>query len=655
MDNNPRYIHETVLKDVIELVSDYVKDPDKLLTKFGQSRIDNNDGIGYMRNIARSSRGLTLEFPVIVSDMVQVDNAVMVSKAIERKAVAMLQMLFSAISITNAKDAISYIKKFHTNLTTDGNIGVDDFVDLVDGMAANEAFHVDEKQFKAVLEDFKNCTNYYLADSIRDKSLNEYSVDMDSMTVHDYPVKNEDAASKIFKGIKKIRFANKIDNMAKTSKEKYANTNMAEEGQVVTQVDSSDTGKNDASTTSRDTNTDKQDNYPGFIDRKKAQLKSWGHNQVAATKQALGGHFMRAYDTAHGIGPAAKTANDYLGVSHANEEYDFDNYDDEIAFYEDYVANNLDDDDDEILTEGIATHIGGHFAKRAGKYVMKKAGHAAGSAAAGAIGKQILSTAGKYVEGRMNKSKREYDPGNNAGDLKDYSDYLKNRRSQFTDQQFSTDIKKANEMVPSMMVIQFTSVGADGQTIPIDTTAVIGVKARLHYVTSKDMMDRIATKNEDKNGLFNFIKATTRQISFWKDFVFAIDKAKLNAIASSGRGTSSPIWRLLENRALRSKIRRWTGSINDAAAISTLVITRDEAEYLKKEYNLDLSRPGAVYPIMNAYNIMCFVIVDEPLERIDFLFDDGTNQYETLSFMHLEREDGGGQYKKIINLLAKSR
>ena len=616
MDNNPKYIHETVLKDVIELVSDYVKDPDKLLTKFGQSRISNSEGIGYMRNIARSSRGLTLEFPVIVSDMVAVENAVMVSKAIERKAVAMLQMLFSAVSITNAKDAISYIKKFHTNLTTDGNIGVDDFVDLVDGMAANEAFHVDKEQFDAVLEDFKRCTNYYLVDHISDKSLNEYSVNMNTMTVNNYPV-------------------------------------IVKEGEVVTQVSNSADNANAPSQQHSSSNND--DNYPGFFSRRLAGLKAYGHNQLAATKQALGGHFMRAYDTAHGIGTAAKTANDYLGISHANEDYDFDTYDDEIAFYEDYIADNADDTDDDIITEGIISNVGGHALKRAGKYVMKKAGHAAGSAAAGAIGRQILATGGRYVEGRLNKQKKEYDGGNNAGDLKDFSDYLKNRRSQFTDQQFSTDIKKANEMVPSMMVVQFTYVGDNGQTVPVDTTAVIGVKARLHYVTSKDMMDRIVTKNEDKNGLFNFIKATTRQISFWKDFVFAIDKAKLNAIASSGRGTSSPIWRLLENRALRSKIRRWTGSVNDAAAISTLVITKDESEYLKKEYNLDLSRPGSVYPIMNAYNIMCFVIVDEPLERIDFLYDDGTNQYETLSFMHLEREDNGGQYKKIINLLAKSR
>lgn len=613
MDNNPKYIHETVLKDVIELVSDYVKDPDKLLTKFGQSRISNSEGIGYMRNIARSSRGLTLEFPVIVSDMVAVENAVMVSKAIERKAVAMLQMLFSAVSITNAKDAISYIKKFHTNLTTDGNIGVDDFVDLVDGMAANEAFHVDKEQFDAVLEDFKRCTNYYLVDHISDKSLNEYSVNMNTMTVNDYPV-------------------------------------IVKEGEVVTQVSNSADSANAPS----QQGDNKQDNYPGFLSRQGARLKAYGHNQLAAAKQALGGHFMRAYDTSNGVGTAAKTANDYLGISHANEDYDFDTYDDEIAFYEDYIADNAEDSDDDIITEGIVTGVAKHVAKRVGAAALDGLDRNKG-AILGSIGKQILSTGGKYVEGRMNKTKKEYDGGNNAGDLKDFSDYLKNKRNQFTDQQFSTDIKKANEMVPSMMVVQFTYVGDNGQTIPVDTTAVIGVKARLHYVTSKDMMDRIVTKNEDKNGLFNFIKATTRQISFWKDFVFAIDKAKLNAIASSGRGTSSPIWRLLENRALRSKIRRWTGSVNDAAAISTIVITKDESEYLKKEYNLDLSRPGSTYPIMNAYNIMCFVIVDEPLERIDFLFDDGTNQYETLSFMHLEREDNGGQYKKIINLLAKSR
>jgi hypothetical protein len=49
---------------------------------------------------------------------------------------------------------------------------------------------------------------------------------------------------------------------------------------------------------------------------------------------------------------------------------------------------------------------------------------------------------------------------------------------------------------------------------------------------------------------------------------------------------------------------------------------------------------------------MCAVIVDDVAERVDFLYDDGEKQFETLSFMSLEREDSNGQLKKVINVLA---
>lgn len=219
--------------------------------------------------------------------------------------------------------------------------------------------------------------------------------------------------------------------------------------------------------------------------------------------------------------------------------------------------------------------------------------------------------------------------------------------------QMSTDIKKANELVPTMMLIKFYRVDK-GTSAPIPMTAVIGVKAKLQYVTTNDMMNRIVLKNKDKNGLFNFLKATTREISFWKDFVFALDRAKIDAISSSGRGSSNKIWKMLERRSLKSRINRFTGLLNDASAITTLVISQETAETLKKEYQLNIFNPSVILPIMDSYNIMGFVVVDGINERAGFLFDDTSKSFEVISFTHLEREENTN-YKKVINLLAKSK
>ena len=203
-----------------------------------------------------------------------------------------------------------------------------------------------------------------------------------------------------------------------------------------------------------------------------------------------------------------------------------------------------------------------------------------------------------------------------------------------------------------MMIINFVSTKGD---TPISSTAIIGVKARLQYVSSSDMMERLVSKNEDKNGLFSFIKATTGQVSFWKDFVFAIKKAKVDSVATSGKGSSSPVWKMLEHRAIMSKFRRWTGSVNDAAAITSLVFSKEEADYLKKYERMDIMRSHTAHTIMNAYNIMALIVVDENTEKVNFLYDDGSGSYETMSFSHLERQGNGadGAYKKVINLLTK--
>nr|DAE82424.1 MAG TPA: hypothetical protein [Caudoviricetes sp.] len=457
--NNPKYIHETVLRDIVTMLTDLADD------SFGVADITDNfkQSKTSYKNIAKASRDLTLTFPVIVTEQISVETASMIAKAIERKAVTMLQMLFSAITITNAEDAISYLKKFHTNLDTDGNLGIDDVIGFANSISAEESTGIevnDQAAFQEAVKSFEKFRDYFLDESYgSSRPLSDYRVDMSH-------------------------------------------------GMRVSKVKS--------------------------------------------------------------------------------------------------------------ITEAPDIHV---------QPVLVPAG----------------SSASKSV-----KSSDRYTSAKNKADAEAKTqDILRN-------QTFVTDIKKANELVPSMMVINYISKGNSGSNA-IATSAVIGVKARLQYVYSDDMLDRIIIKNDDKNGLFNFLKATTGQISFWKDFIFAIDRAKLDSLSTSSKGKSSPIWKLLEHRAIKSRIRRWTGTVNDASAITTLVISKEEADWLKKEEHIDIMRPNVVYSVMNAYNIMCFIVVDEALEKVHFLFDDGTTAYETVSFSHLEREANDGQYKKIINLLSKSR
>lgn len=422
---NANRIHETVIRDIVDVISD-VKKSDEIKGIM-------NRGTSF-RSAAQASSNFTLVFPTICSTNISIDNASMVSKATERKAVSMLQILFTAISISDSSNAVEYLKNFHTNLDMNGSdITVDGFMDALDKYIINqEGVQITDRElYEAVKQDLRNLS-YVLPESVSEHGLDKFRIYPQSL---------------------------------------YGNTS------IVNEADSD-------------------------------QLK----------------------------------------------------------------------------------------------------------------------------------------------DLSNITDVRKKRQDMLANQLLDSDVKKANELVPTTMIVNFVSTET-GQPIP--GQMIIGVKAKLYPVSSTDLMNRMRTKNDDNNGMLKFIKATTREISFMRDFIFAIDKAKLDALSQSKKGSSSKLWKILERRALKSKFRRTLGQINDASAISTVVISQEEVEYLKKEDGIDVENPRVIRPIMEAYNLMGFCIIDESMEVAKFIYDSGDDIYENVSFSHLERETSDGGYKKVINLMTQ--
>lgn len=242
-----------------------------------------------------------------------------------------------------------------------------------------------------------------------------------------------------------------------------------------------------------------------------------------------------------------------------------------------------------------------------------------------------------------------------AATLKDKNATLKDKADIISKQIVTTDIKKANEATPSLMIINFVTQ-ADGRDNEIVNTAVIGVKCVIHYVPSSEMMNRMVLKNTDRRGLLNFIRATTGEIQFFRDFLFAIDRAKIDAVAKTSKGSNSRIWKMLEIRANRAKMNTTARADNaSCAAITMLVLSKAEVDIIKQSYRLDLSKASTMLSVMKGYNFIGVAVIDEVNEKVDFLYDDGTKNFETISFMSLEREQGAGEYKKMINTLVKGR
>lgn len=210
-------------------------------------------------------------------------------------------------------------------------------------------------------------------------------------------------------------------------------------------------------------------------------------------------------------------------------------------------------------------------------------------------------------------------------------------------------IDKANQQMPLMMKVNFISK-ATGR--PITTSAYLGIKCKLFDVSGLDIVQRIVSKNSSAISLFNFIRATSQEIGFWRDFVFALSKAKVDAISNARNGSSSKMWKALEQRATKSKLNQFFRQKNDATAITSLLVTTDEVEELKKNNDIDLSRSNVARKIMSDYNLLCIGIVDETTESVALIFDTGDDEYELVRFKSLKKEKDMDA-KQIVNLLTK--
>ena len=438
MNTDCNTIHETVIKDIVDVITD-VKDAEGI-KGFLKGRSSS------FRSIASASENLTLVFPVICTTNMDISTASMVSKALERKYVTMLQLLFSSIAYSDVDNVNDYISKFHTNIKLDNNFNMDELLDISDKLIKDESATENSKRLmdnminEALIKDRDKYKNKYLPSNVSEHAINDYKI---------------------------------------------------------------------------------MNNF-------------YGENTILLN------------DNSESIEEARSASSAYRDM---------------------------------------------------------------------------------------------------AGGLKDVYDM---HNKQIVD----TDIKKANELIPTSMVVNFVTLAGDN---PIYSSAVVGVKAKLYPADSMEIVDRIISKHTDNHALNKFVRATTREISFFKDFLFAIDKAKFDAKSSADKSPTGKMWRVLERRSKKSKVRRMLGSKNDASAITALVISQQDAEEIKKRANINIDNAAVARKIMESYNLIAFVIVDEVNEYARFLFDSGDDNFETLSFSSLERESSDSTYKKVVNLMTKMK
>jgi hypothetical protein len=172
----------------------------------------------------------------------------------------------------------------------------------------------------------------------------------------------------------------------------------------------------------------------------------------------------------------------------------------------------------------------------------------------------------------------------------------------------------------------------------------------MHPVTSEEMVTNVVGACKNNSKIFNFIRWTTGEISFFKDFLLNMQEIKDDVFnRSSG---SSAWWITLKRRRALAKIKNLTFTPGHLLPNATLVMSIDETEFIKSEYGFDLMDTSFADKVMKQYFLLSLVIVDNSSMIAHFLFD-GQTSYQTYTFGALEKENTGKtdikEVMKIIN------
>ena len=218
-------------------------------------------------------------------------------------------------------------------------------------------------------------------------------------------------------------------------------------------------------------------------------------------------------------------------------------------------------------------------------------------------------------------------------------------------QVMDSDIKKANELQPTVMIVNKNIVDNTG-SITGQQSFVAGVKCRLINTPAIDIVERLVAKNKSKLSFKNLLRATTGEIRLVKDFLLCVKQAKINAKNAVKKGDAAILWNAIERRSNKNTYNAISRTSNDATAITTLVINQETANYMKSMYNLDINKPSEAKSMMQEYNLLCLVIADDSIEAAKFLYD-GNNEFEVVSYSGLNRDNKEDSYRKALNTMSR--
>ena len=165
------------------------------------------------------------------------------------------------------------------------------------------------------------------------------------------------------------------------------------------------------------------------------------------------------------------------------------------------------------------------------------------------------------------------------------------------DKEIFTDMemKKSNEAVPTFAKATIGFVVDETEQV-IQRDVLVGIKVWIHKVPAKELINDIYNALINKRKFLKFVKFVSGEEKSLADLLFGFKELKTDAIATRGQGVGQ--WM----PAMRQR-KRWAKMtvpylMKTYTPNGTVIITKNEVDYIRDEYGLDIMRDDHVRMII---------------------------------------------------------
>jgi len=156
---------------------------------------------------------------------------------------------------------------------------------------------------------------------------------------------------------------------------------------------------------------------------------------------------------------------------------------------------------------------------------------------------------------------------------------------------------------------------------------IFGVKCVAHPIKSEDIIFNIG--NSYKNtGFFRFIKWTTGEYNFAKGlFEFLFDFTNMKNTGIQAAKSSNYWWfKLKKLRAMNKATRLSNHSLDAPIKVATLMVSKDEVDYIANTYKVDLTLPKFAQNLLDQLYLLNFGYIDESTNTV-YIYDEPSGHY----------------------------